>query len=57
MKDQIAFYQDKLAYETDPSDLFNALEDGENVIPLDARRTEGFRMNTHPGPSIFRTGK
>ena len=54
MKDQIAFYQHKLAYEMDPSDLFKALEDGENVIPLDARRTEGFRKtDLYPGPSIL----
>lgn len=46
MKDQIAFYQDKLAYEMDPSDLFNALENGENIIPLDARKPEGFE-NEH----------
>ncbi len=38
MKDQIAFYQNKLAYEMDPSDLFKALENGENIIPLDARQ-------------------
>jgi rhodanese-related sulfurtransferase len=49
MKDQIVFYQDKLAYEIDPSDLFKALEDGENVIPLDARRPDGFENEHIPG--------
>jgi rhodanese-related sulfurtransferase len=49
MEDQINFYQGKLAYETDPSDLFKALEIGENVIPLDARQPAGFENEHIPG--------
>jgi rhodanese-related sulfurtransferase len=49
MKDQIEFYQNKLAYEIDPSDLFKAMEKGENVIPLDARQVAGFENEHIPG--------
>jgi rhodanese-related sulfurtransferase len=39
---QTRFYEDKLAYEMDPSDLFEALRNGEKVIPLDSRKAIGF---------------
>jgi rhodanese-related sulfurtransferase len=42
MNGQIEYYQNKLDFEMDPFDLFNALENGENVVPLDTRRTLGF---------------
>jgi rhodanese-related sulfurtransferase len=49
MEDQVNFYESKLAYEMDPSDLFKALEKGENIIPLDARQQAGFENEHIPG--------
>jgi rhodanese-related sulfurtransferase len=49
MKKQIEFYQNKLDFEMDPSDLYNALENGENVIPLDTRQKFGFDKEHIPG--------
>jgi rhodanese-related sulfurtransferase len=49
MEDQISFYLRKLSYEIDPSDLFKALENGENMIPLDARQPAGFENEHIPG--------
>jgi rhodanese-related sulfurtransferase len=42
-------YQDKLAFEMDPSDLFAALENGENIIPVDARKAFGYQTEHIPG--------
>lgn len=39
---QIKYYESKLAFEMDPSDLFDALKNGEKVIALDARKSFGF---------------
>jgi rhodanese-related sulfurtransferase len=49
MKEQIEFYEHKLAFEIDPSDLFKALESGEDLIPLDARKPAGFENEHIPG--------
>jgi rhodanese-related sulfurtransferase len=49
MKDQIEYYRCKLDYEIDPSDLFRALENGEKIIPLDARQQAGFENEHIPG--------
>jgi rhodanese-related sulfurtransferase len=49
MNDQIEFYQRKLAFEIDPSDLFKALENGEDLIPLDARQPAGYENEHIPG--------
>lgn len=49
MNKQIEFYENKLAYEMDPSDLFHALEAGENIIPVDARQAFGFEKEHIPG--------
>jgi rhodanese-related sulfurtransferase len=38
MNEQIKHYQDKLSFEIDPSDLFDALNKGEKVVAIDARR-------------------
>ena len=48
MNEQIKFYENKLAYEMDPSDLFDALNNGEKVIALDARKTFGFEAEHIP---------
>lgn len=42
MNEQIKHYQSKLAFEMDPSDLFDAIGKGENVIPIDARKPFAF---------------
>jgi rhodanese-related sulfurtransferase len=49
MNDQLKHYQDKLAYEMDPSDLFFALNKGEKIIALDARQTFGYEAEHIPG--------
>jgi rhodanese-related sulfurtransferase len=49
MEDQIKHYENKLAFEMDPSDLFDALNDGEKVVALDARKAFGFEAEHIPG--------
>jgi len=49
MNAQINHYETKLAFEMDPSDLFDALTNGEKVIALDARKAYGFEAEHIPG--------
>lgn len=49
MKSQIDFYENKLAYEMDPSDLYGALQDGDSVVVVDARKPASFRKEHIPG--------
>ncbi len=49
MDQQIEFYQNKFDFETDPSDLFEAIGKGENVVPLDTRQALGFELEHIPG--------
>jgi rhodanese-related sulfurtransferase len=49
MNAQIKHYEDKLAYEMDPSDLFAALNNGEKIMPLDARKPFGYEAEHIPG--------
>ncbi|MCU0425895.1 MAG: rhodanese-like domain-containing protein [Candidatus Kapabacteria bacterium] len=49
MDAQIKHYEDKLAFEMDPSDLFTALNNGENIVPLDARQVHGYEQEHIPG--------
>ncbi|HEX8378110.1 MAG TPA: rhodanese-like domain-containing protein [Pedobacter sp.] len=49
MEAQIKHYENKLAFEIDPSDLFDALNGGEKVLPLDARKPIGFIAEHIPG--------
>ena len=53
MNDQIRYYEDKLSYEMDPSDLFDAMNNGEKIIPVDARRPEAFAREHIPGALSF----
>jgi len=46
---QIKHYQSKLAFETDPSDLFEATNTGETIIPVDVRRPAAFAKERIPG--------
>ncbi len=48
MNAQLKYYQEKLAYEIDPSDLFEAMNKGEKLIPLDARKPSGFETEHIP---------
>ena len=42
MDAQMKHYEDKLAFEMDPSDLFDALSKGEKVVAIDTRKAFGF---------------
>ena len=46
---QIKHYESKLAFETDPSDLFEAMNIGETIIPVDVRRPAAFAKERIPG--------
>lgn len=48
MEEQIKHYENKLAFEMDPSDLFEALNNGEKVIVIDARKAFGFEAEHIP---------
>jgi rhodanese-related sulfurtransferase len=47
-EDQIQFYENKLAYEIDSSDLFEALSNNEKIIPIDARKQFGYETEHIP---------
>jgi rhodanese-related sulfurtransferase/plasmid maintenance system antidote protein VapI len=49
LQDQIKFYEAKLAYEMDASDVFDALEKSKNIVVVDARKTYGFEKEHIPG--------
>ena len=49
MKDQLKYYQEKLEYETDPSDLFKALSNKEAIVVVDARSTSAYEVEHIPG--------
>jgi hypothetical protein len=51
MEAQIKHYENKLAFEIDPSDLFDALNKGEKIIALDARKPFGFEAEHIPRDS------
>ena len=48
MKSQIEFYEQKLQYEMDPSDLFSAFEANEKVVAIDARQAFGYEKEHIP---------
>jgi rhodanese-related sulfurtransferase len=47
--EQLAFYQQKLAYETDSWDLYVALQEGQRVVVVDGRSREAFAKEHIPG--------
>ncbi len=49
MENQQAFYEQKLEFEVDSWDLFEALKNGEKVLALDARSKESFEREHIPG--------
>lgn len=48
MEAQIKHYENKLAFEMDPSDLFDALNNGEKIVVIDARKAFGFEAEHIP---------
>ncbi len=48
-REQISYYQAKLRYETDASDLFVALSARENLVVIDTRSREAFATEHIPG--------
>ena len=49
MKNQIKHYEDKLKYEMDPSDLFDAINNNEEIIVIDARKDFAYEKERIPG--------
>ena len=49
MENQIKHYENKLQFEMDPSDLFEAMRQGEKIIPIDARKSFGYEAEHIPG--------
>ncbi len=47
--EQLAYYQEKLSYETDLWDLYLALKNGENIIVVDGRSKEAYQHEHIPG--------
>lgn len=48
MSAQQKHYENKLAFEMDPSDLFDAINRGDKIVPLDARKPFGFEAEHIP---------
>lgn len=48
METQIKHYENKLAFEMDPSDLFDALNESEKIVVIDARRAFGYEEEHIP---------
>ena len=48
MEDQINYYEEKLKYEMDPSDLFDALEKKEAIVVIDTRKAFGYEKEHIP---------
>jgi rhodanese-related sulfurtransferase len=43
-RSQLAYYQDKLAYEIDSADLKAAIEEGQAIIVVDGRSSEAYEL-------------
>lgn len=48
MQKQIEFYQNKLSYEMDPSDLFYAFENSTEYVAVDTRQPFGYEKEHIP---------
>lgn len=49
MNDQIKHYENKLKFEMDSWDLYESINNGEEVIVIDARASEAFLIQHIPG--------
>lgn len=47
--EQLAYYQQKLAFEMDPADLWLALKAEENIVVVDGRNRAAFEREHIPG--------
>lgn len=48
MNEQIKYYEEKLAFEIDSSDLFAALNAGEKIVIVDARQSQSYVVEHIP---------
>ncbi len=48
MQEQSTFYENKLSYEMDPSDLYDAFENGKEYIAIDTRQSFGYKKEHIP---------
>jgi rhodanese-related sulfurtransferase len=48
-EDQIKYYEDKLKYEMDPSDLFDAINTYQAIVVVDARKDFAYQKERIPG--------
>ena len=49
MTTAIEHFRNKLSFETDPSDLFHAMEGGQQVFVVDARKESAYEQEHIPG--------
>ena len=49
MTTALEHFRNKLSFETDPSDLFHALEAGEHIFVIDARKESAYEQEHIPG--------
>jgi rhodanese-related sulfurtransferase len=49
MNKQTEYFQNKIDFELDPCDLFNAFENGEGYIAVDTRKPAAFEKEHIPG--------
>lgn len=49
MEAQISHYQNKLAFEIDPADLFESINNEGKIVIIDARKKEGYQIEHIPG--------
>jgi len=50
MNKQLQHYENKLAFEMNPSDLFAAMNNEEKIVPVDARKDFGYEAEHIPWP-------
>lgn len=48
MHNQIKYYENKLNFEMDPSDLFHELKNNKDFIVVDTRQIQGFKKEQIP---------
>ncbi len=53
MNEQIKYYESKLTFEMDPSDLFAALETENDLVVVDARQAFGYEREHIPNAINF----
>jgi rhodanese-related sulfurtransferase len=49
MDRQTEYFQNKLDFELDPFDLFTAMQNGEDIIPVDNRKSAAYKKEHIPG--------